>query len=137
MPYGILTTGSPYWPNPWSASVAPGVSAWRVLGYDPVTKVTTPYASRAAMFAAEDRQWPGLDQGGKIGQCLMQALTSGGAVGSGVLYKLDPATAPTTIADADNEVDGDGQQISLPCPFREIWIYMLASTDTLKLSGRY
>lgn len=132
-------TNTPYLPNPINASVAPGASAWRVLGINKSTRAVTAYSSVAALLAAGDRKFPGLDPGGKIGQCTIQALTSTGAVGSGVLYKLDPVggTAPTTVADADNEVDGSGQQLNLPCPFRTIWIYCLASSDVVKIAGRH
>lgn len=135
----LLQPNPPYWPSPRSGTVDINTTDWRVIGINKDTLVVTPYATMALLLAAGDRPFPGLDPGGRIGQCFIQALTSSGAVGSGVLYKCDPVggVAPTVAADADNEVDGGGQQVSLPCPFTVIWLKALDATDLVKLSGRY
>lgn len=129
-----MSLSDAYAPNPLPANVSPGDTNWHVIASD-----GTPYTTMALLLAAGKRPYPGIDPGGRIKSCLLRSITTAGAPGSGVLYKLDPknGTAPTTIADADNEVGGSDQQVSLKCPFRIIWLKALSATDYIKLDGRH
>ncbi len=133
-----LSPNAPYWPNAISGTVNPASTNWLIIGINKSTRVVTAYTSKALLLAAGDRLFPGLDPGGRIGQCLLNSVDSTlMAPGGPVLYKCDPITAPTTAADADNVEFGETQQISLPCPFRELWLKFTDATDYAKLAGRY
>ena len=116
---------------------SPGDTNWHYVGIDPSTRGMTFYDSLEALKAAGDLTYPGLDGGGKIGGCLMATKTSAGAAGSDVEFAVNTSTLPTGVATATNVVAGAGQQISEFCPFRNLAIKLIASSDLLILDGAH
>ena len=120
---------SRHWaPNPLPCAATPADTSWYVVAQDGTT-----YASLALLLAAGKRTYPGLDGGGKIDSCLIRSIDTGGADGSAFDVAQDKAAAPTN---PDDLVSGSGQQVSLVCPFRNIWIRS-NGTDTILIDGRY
>lgn len=133
MPYGTLTTAAPYWPNKRPLSFDLNDTDWHV-----VSASGEAYATVALLEADGKRHFGDLGPGGRIGQCLLHSVDSTGAApGSGVLYKRNAITTPTTAADADNYAGGGDQQVSLDCPFKILWLKMVAGTDLVKSETGY
>lgn len=117
-----------YYPNPRNAKVAPASTSWVVVASDGST-----YSTMALLIAAGKRPYPGLDHGGRIGTCLLHAVTSSGGAGSPIYYALDEPTTPTE----ENVLGGSDQQVSIAGPFRNLWLKLTNASDIVMVNGRY
>ncbi len=133
----MSTTVENYTPNAIQANpTSPATSSWRYVGIDPTTRALTFHATLAAVKAAGKLTYPGLGAG-KIKVCLIGTKTAAGLVGSEVLFRVNSAAIPTGMATATNAVAGAGQQISIPCPFRNLAVSLAVTSDLLVLEGAY
>jgi hypothetical protein len=101
-----------------------------------VSREGNQYSTAAALVAAGDHHAGDYGFGAKGGEVLIRTTTSTGAAGSPVGFRLDSLVTPTTADQADDWVDGSGQQLDDLGPFRVLWLKG-TSTDRAKCLIRY
>lgn len=117
--------------------VAEATTAWRVLGihYTGNLPVITGYATIAALLAAGDKCWPGLEGGCDLSSCTIETDTGAGVAGAGVYFAVNFTDAAPPTTDTAQLVLG-GVTFS-DTQVHNMWISKVTAGDRVLIRGRY
>lgn len=122
---------SQYIPNSETKHFTTAVATWVLLGINATTRVLTGYATLAALQAAGDLPFPGL-QGTPIQYCLLKCENGLAADGSGFYYRKGGTIAPASD-DEGMFISGAGQAIQIACPVWLLWVRKATAGDELMI----
>lgn len=114
-------------------------TAWQVIGCkaNDRTAGVRGYSSIAALLAAGDVCWPGIEGAGWLQEGLIRSCLTSGGDGDGFFYAESRTdAAPPTNATADSLVSGGGQQ-ETRLQVKNVWYRKVTGTDVIQIGGKY